>query len=84
MEFKGTKSDWVKDERCNVWANDKKISICCLDNQIENEANATLIAAAPDLLEALQELVNANPMHEGYHEKKLKGIAAIEKALTIK
>ena len=93
LEFKGTKGSWKlggntldgilvsvrhpqNRDVCTVWKYDDSF----LENQ-EAEANAKLIASAPDLLEALQELVNSNPMHDGYHEKKLKAIKAIEKAL---
>ena len=49
-------------------------------DQSEAEANAKLCSASKDLLEALNELVKSNPHREGYHEKKLKAIAAIKKA----
>lgn len=35
---------------------------------------------AAELLECLIELVNSNPIHEGYHEKTLRAINAIKKA----
>ena len=31
-------------------------------------------------IEILNELVNSNPHHDGYHEKKLKAISVIKKA----
>ena len=43
-------------------------------------ANAVLISCAPALLEALEALVKANPMHEGYHEKLLHALSVIKKA----
>lgn len=37
-----------------------------------------------ELLEALKELTNANSLHDGFHEKRLKALAAIKNAETIK
>ena len=81
----------VKPTAHSVYVGTKRIALC-YDffesdesknvSNIEAEANSKLIAAAPDLLEALIELVNKNPLHKGYHETKLKGIKAIEKALN--
>jgi hypothetical protein len=45
-------------------------------------ANARLIASAPELFEALKELVNSNPIHEGFHEKRLNALMLIEKVLN--
>lgn len=64
--------DLEKNVLCDIWYDET--------NEEEAEANAKLIAAAPELLEALVELTNANPLHDGYHEKKLKAINAIKKA----
>ncbi len=36
------------------------------------------------MLEMLQELVSANAMHEGYHEKKLKAIQLIKESTELK
>lgn len=67
MEFKGTKGEWkvdhINNERKNIVSND--IDVCDLFGNLGNgfeknerfEANAKLIAAAPELLEALQEAV---------------------------
>lgn len=92
-EFKGTQREWevaigqILTGFRKVITSEKTICILEATNfnsDEELEANAHLIAAAPELLEALQELVSCNNLHDGYHEKKLKGIKAIEKALNLK
>lgn len=89
-EFKGTKAKWKLDRvRCRVVAIDGRRSIANTSvyddrteaTDLENEANAKLIAAAPELLEALQDLVEWVKM--GDHEKEFleAAEAAISKAL---
>jgi len=46
-------------------------------------ANVRLVKKAPEMLEMLEELVSANAMHEGYHEKKLKAIQLIKEATEL-
>lgn len=62
MEFKGTKGGWkVKDSSITptICTQDENVRICNItksDSQTE-KANAQLISAAPELLEALKRLV---------------------------
>ena len=60
MDFKGSKGEWkistrYKDEIITIVS--KSAYICDVDHHEQGEANAKLIAAAPELLEALQELL---------------------------
>lgn len=60
-EFKGSKSPWLISGESEKWnriidANGDLITTC-FAMQNEDDANANLIAAAPELLEALQEMV---------------------------
>ena len=68
MEFKGTKGEWVLEQGCNVagrsyihlGGNSGAIDVWDLPSSTitpeQRSCNAKLVAAAPDLLEALQEL----------------------------
>mgnify|MGYP003659480524 CR=1 FL=1 len=60
MEFKGTKGEWEVVKGSNsIWVESPLWSIVDVnkkDTQQEQEANAKLIAAAPELLKALQSL----------------------------
>jgi hypothetical protein len=38
---------------------------------------------APEMLEMLEELISANPMHDGWHEKILKANQLIKEATEI-
>ena len=96
MKFKGTKGEWtIKKTKRNYlisaldWSKFCKVHILepqekdrslFLESDIESEANAKLIAAAPDLLEALQEV--RNQMNATIPEKYFDIVdQAIKKAL---
>ena len=73
------RADWV-----NVYRKDDHLADCCpkAKNGIpleQKEANARLIAAAPELLAALKALVNMQKGHENWPEVK-QAEAAIAKA----
>ena len=76
-----------KDETCN---NDRDLQVCQINfgfhpikSQLDcTEANAKLIASAPDLLEALQEMLpHFRKLTSTEKEISLKARKAIEKAL---
>jgi len=87
LEFKGTKKDWVvkKDEEFS-----NAYYLYPTHPFIEQDANAKLIAAAPDLLKALQYVLETIKISENWWlEDKNKGgfdieiiTKAIEKALN--
>ena len=88
-EFKGTKLEWVRDGKMVYALEDGENRFYAAFypgrncRKGESEANAQLAMAAPDLLEALQELVFLYDHDEGCRElteyKRAK--AAISKAL---
>lgn len=95
MEFKGTKGKWVLVNDFNDLESEKSESIASfhwnyedyhttmVKNEIEGKHNALLISKAPEMLEMLKELINCNPLHKGYHEKKLKAIKLIKEATEL-
>ena len=88
MEFKGTKGSWsyetTKKGHCKIsgnnWSNFCKVYTVTdvTDWKEVTQANAKLICAAPDLLEALKHLVKDNMLSHAGDEIAKK---AIEKAL---
>ena len=92
MEFKGTKGEWVRvgDIYTTIECKIKDVgvlpTIAVVNSTFreteEAQANAKLIASAPDLLEALQELYNSIDSCMDLTPKVLlKAQKAIEKAL---
>lgn len=90
MEFKGTKGSWsyetTKKGNCkisgNTWYNFCKVYTTTYgtDWKEVTQANAKLISAAPDLLEALQVYLNAGSK-EQRRDASVIAKKAIEKAL---
>lgn len=91
MEFKGTKGIWTyettKKGHCKVsaynWSNFCKVYTITdgySDWREVTQANAKLIASAPDLLEALQIYLNADSKKQR-REASIIAKKAIEKAL---
>jgi len=87
-EFKGTKSEWKIQEPYNTFVYGSEGKLIC---QIkydpfseESLANARLIAAAPELLEALQLVfVHAKVIINENHSDYKKAVKAINKALGL-
>ncbi|WP_395046186.1 hypothetical protein [Flavobacterium sp.] len=64
MEFKGTKGEWKfldNGTYCEIQREKPLLSICAINMNIEGyEENAKAIAAVPDLIEALQKIIEMN------------------------
>lgn len=83
MEAKHTPGPWnVAFGEDGLVIDAPESGICTVDSPLsERAANAKLIAAAPDLLEALNTLLYVDPVnHYGLMEAESKAIAAIKKA----
>jgi hypothetical protein len=99
MEFKGTKGEWKATRNAAYWEvnawDEQGNKLSCavwhfdfvknkpIDNEEKAEANAKLIAAAPELLDALLFAINQDDYASGIGRKRFIVIAktAIEKAL---
>lgn len=89
IEFKGTKGPW-KVTRLAIWTEDGKTAIADTWDQqgdyptkLKAQENSKLIAASPDLLEALQVLYNSiDSCVELTPKVLLQAKTAINKALT--
>lgn len=85
MKTKHTKGRWqVMSDRGETWISNGSYSIATIDSQIkssEQEANANLIAAAPELFEALVE-INRQLDEIGMGNPKMQRVvdSAIKKA----
>lgn len=81
---KHTPGPWVYEGPRNsiiVWADDGESRICFMTSDGPAEANARLIAAAPDLLKALKEAVyvaHAYDEHPGWLDAARAAIAKAE------
>ena len=96
LEFKGTKGSWsIEEKGASILDNTGKSLVCWYGvatstfwkDEEELKANSKLLAAAPELIEALQEMVkmwealsvSLPPIKD--EEAYLKSLKAIEKAL---
>lgn len=74
--------DWV--EGTTIWANDVVIAHAVADQHHQTEANARLIAAAPDLLAALEACLRRLDAHDDQSAPEcLAARAAIAKATGV-
>lgn len=67
-EFKGTPGPWFFDETFNVYEGDRDGHICTVTSWLDEstaDANGFLLAAPPDLLSALQRLLEIYDDHSG-------------------
>jgi len=87
MEAKHTQGPWITN--CGFVATAKHTAICKMSYtgavkfaadpaSLEDSANARLIAAAPDMLEACKAVLEANPIPGGMKERR--GVMAMVEA----
>jgi hypothetical protein len=76
MEFKGTKGKWnllSNVSWCEIQTESPIKSICAINKKIEEyEANALLISKAPEMLEMLKEILEAQESGEVFHSYKIE------------
>lgn len=81
-EFKGTPAPWNYNENfCGTVSSSNRTMVACVyprDNEMN--ANAHLIAAAPELLQALQLIINYHD--DGYVGLHHEDLALARKAIT--
>ncbi|MBG5923199.1 hypothetical protein [Providencia rettgeri] len=81
MEFKGSKSPWnYNGNYCGAVEGSTEDMVACAypmhyENAEEMKANAHLIAAAPELLDALQEIVGNHYLSDKAQSMATKAIA---------
>jgi hypothetical protein len=56
---KHTPGPWRVDSHFNIFYKDAMVAFPCISGGLDQKANARLIAAAPELLEALENLLKA-------------------------
>jgi len=81
MSNKITQGNWyvatgLQNEKYNVICDDKLVANCFLPNKEESEANAKLIAAAPELLEALKSILKEARQNSFIANGSIKDTAA--------
>jgi hypothetical protein len=56
MSAQHTPGPWRVDSHFNIFYKDAMVAFPCISGGLDQKANAQLIAAAPELLEALQQI----------------------------
>lgn len=91
-EFKGTKGQWTNhslftgEARTSIWSGDIYVAevMSVRESESVKKANSNIIASAPELLEALQKMLNKaykQNWNEQYPEELLLAEESIKKAL---